>query len=199
MMSKGNKMLIAIYRRAAGLVEAEYRQILAVHAGVASTTDPGMTQAAFDRVMAALERTLFLRVERGDVPDPIGHSEHIRRRDYWQAKLAATQAGRLSSRQQYKILELWRLLAPQIGFAEAEKDERAIAYFSGIVRNATGRIEVGRSPLTTAQAAAVIDALQDRLLHAGRASEQAQNLVSAGNSVCAEVSAEALGGCSRLN
>jgi hypothetical protein len=195
MLTKGNKMLVGIYRRAAGLDEAEYRQILQSHAGCVSTTADDFTQSSFDRVMAALERQLFLRVDHGDVPDPIGQSSHILRRDYWQGKLARTQAGQCTTRQQYKIRELWDLLAPELGYKDPEQDPAGIAYLQGVIHHATGKKRIGQDPLTSAEAAAVIDALQDRLKHLPVTTPGETFSQFAGK----EVPAEKLSGANRLN
>ena len=164
MLTRKNKMMIGIYRRAANLDEAEYRQLLKTHSGCVSSTESGFTQTAFDRVMAALERQLFLRVDHKAVQNPIGLSEHIRRRDYWQRRLASTQAGLCNTRQQYLIRESWGILAGSKGYSNPNSPD-AIAYLSGIVRKATGLDQVGHDALTSAQAAAVIDAIKDRLNH----------------------------------
>lgn len=159
MITRREKMLLHIYANAAGLEDHQYRHLLRKTAGVPSAADGEMTQAGFERCMAAVETTLFDRVDRGVVSDPIGHSRHIMNRWYWRRKLPSE--GRINSRQYHLISELWSTLMPRL-----PADCQNTAYLAGIIRKATGKSDLCATALTMAEAGFVIDALQDRLCHA---------------------------------
>ena len=76
------KMLIQIYRRAAGLRDYEYRRLLMENTGCRSSTDGTWTQEAFDSAMAALETILFERVAQARVANPLPLNRHIRAEFY---------------------------------------------------------------------------------------------------------------------
>lgn len=157
------KGLLHIYKAAAEISDVAYRNILAEHAGVKSSADPDMTQSGFERVMAALEALLFLRVANGEVENPLGgRYAKIQSEDYWRKKLP--RAGMINSRQRHRIDELWRELKESLPPEAATSD-----YLYGIVRRAAARDNAYPLNLTAAEAVFVIDALQDCLTRAWRA------------------------------
>jgi hypothetical protein len=161
MIRATQKALPHIYADAAGLSDPAYRDQLRHAAGVSSVADRSLSQAGWERIMAALETVLFLRVHAGDVPDPRGHSRYILEEFYWRNKLP--REGRINSRQAYKINTLWRDLQVHI-----EPDQRNQAYLAGIVRKATGKTDCGYTAFTANEADALINALKDRLAHSLR-------------------------------
>lgn len=159
MITSKEKALLHIYATAADLTDHGYRIILKKSAGVPSAADDQMDQSGFERAMAALETVLFDRVERREVPSPIGRNRWIMNPYYWRKRLP--QDGAINSRQFHLIEELWTALRDRL-----PEDRRDLAYLAGIIRKATGKADVGLTALTSAQAGFVIDALQDRLAHA---------------------------------
>ena len=143
-----------IYARAANLPEVTYRAYLRELAGVNSCSDASFEQAGFEAVMAALETVLWDRVDRGLVPDPRRSSRYISSRDYWRRK--QPPSGMMTTRQSWLIRELWRHLQPWL-----PADDRNPAYLDGIIRKAISRQP--SNDIRSAEAAAIISALQDRL------------------------------------
>lgn len=158
MIKDVQKGLLHIYAHAAGLSDPAYRNVLREEAGCVSAADSDFRQNGFERAMARLEATLFDRVDRGLVSDPIGRSRWIRSRDYWRRRLP--RRGFSTTRQSHRILDLWSRLAPAL-----PEDARSFDYLGGIIRQAVGR-RADAVSLSQSEAAAVIDALQDRLAHA---------------------------------
>lgn len=70
MISADEKGRIKQYQAAAGLTDAEYRQILYEVTGMRSTTDPKFSHAMFLRVMKTLEATIEHRIN-----DPMFNSQ----------------------------------------------------------------------------------------------------------------------------
>jgi len=159
MLNRTQKIIIHEYARAARLADPIYRDLLHHHAGMASAADKDFSQPGFDQVMAALETVLFERVNRGEVPDPIGHSRYIRDETHWRERL--TPAGRINSRQYHRIQQLWSQLQEWIPDGEC-----TTAYLAGIVCHATRKPDIGVTALSSSQAWCVIEALKDRLAHA---------------------------------
>jgi len=159
MLNRTQKIIIHEYSRAARLSDPAYRDILHARAGVGSAADKDFSQSGFDQVMAALETVLFERVDRGEVPDPLGHSRYIRAERYWRDRLDTH--GRINSRQYHRIMQLWTQLGEWM-----PDNQRNTGYLAGIVCHATGKPDVGVTALTSGQAWCVIEALKDRLAHA---------------------------------
>lgn len=159
MLNRTQKIIIHEYSRAARLSDPAYRDILHVHAGMSSAADQNFTQPGFDHVMATLETVLFERVDRGEVPDPIGHSRYIRDESHWRNRLG--QNGRINSRQYERIKQLWDQLCEWL-----PDDKCNAGYLAGIVCHATRKPDICATALTSGQAWCVIEALKDRLAHA---------------------------------
>lgn len=155
MINNKQKALAHIYADAAGLRDHEYRALLKGSAGVTSCADPKMTQSGFEHLMAALESTLFDRVEQGIARDPRGQNRYIISATYWRKKLP--RDGMINSRQDRMIRDLWAKLIRYL-----PEDQRTTAYLAGIAAKATARADVGRSPLSNREAGLVINALKDR-------------------------------------
>jgi hypothetical protein len=166
MISNREKGLLHIYRQAAGLSEATYRNVLRQAAGVSSAADRRMNQAGFEAAMAELETMLFSRVDAGAVEDPIGRSKHIFRRDYWRGRLP--RRGHITSRQAMMIRTTWARLCEFLPQGECTE-----AYLHGILGKSVGR-EVAIEALTAREAACLIDALRDRLAYAIRGAQVIQ-------------------------
>lgn len=165
MLQKSQKIIIHEYSRAARLSDPAYRDILHARAGVGSAADKDFSQSGFDQVMAALETVLFERVERGDVPDPLGHSRYIRSERYWRDRLDTH--GRINSRQYQRIRQLWDQLCKWL-----PDDKCNTGYLAGIVCHATRKPDIGVTALTSGQAWCVIEALKDRLAYAIKAANK---------------------------
>jgi len=159
MIQNTQKHLIHEYKRAARLSDPTYRDILHARAGVGSAADQEFSQSGFDQAMAALETVLFERVDRGQVPNPIGNNRYIRSRDYWRGRLG--KHGKINSRQYQRIMQLWNQLGEWM-----PDDQRRPEYLAGIVCHATGKPDIGVTALNSGQAWCVIEALKDRLAHA---------------------------------
>lgn len=166
MIAGRQKALLHIYAAAASLTDHQYRHILRRCAGVPSAADDQLTQAGFERAMAALETTLFDRVDRREVSDPIGRNRWIGLRFYWRNRLPGD--GRINSRQIHRIEELWETLLPHL-----LPECRSLNYMAAIIAKSTGKRDVGLTALTSAEAGFVIDALQDRLAYAVRQTHDA--------------------------
>jgi hypothetical protein len=153
------KSLIHLYARAARLDDATYRNYLRACAGVSSAADPKFPQGGFDDLMAALERELAGRADRGEVPDPVRPGGRIRNLTYWQSRRPSR--GVINSRQAWRIQKLWTDLQPLI-----PPEHRTVDYLCRIVHKATGKRDTGYAALTASEANALIDALTDRINHA---------------------------------
>jgi hypothetical protein len=156
MIQNRQKFLLHHYARAAGLSDPAYRSILRRYAGVTSAAHKAFSQSGFDRVMAALETTLFDRVNRGEAPDPLGADRWIHSEFYWRGRLPDNNY--VNARQALCIRELWEALQSSL-----PPEHRTIAYLAGIIHKATGKQNVGYAALTSSEAGALIDALRDRL------------------------------------
>ena len=162
MIHPKEKALLHIYADAAGINRPTYLNVLRVRAGVSSAADRRMTQTGFEQAMASLETLLFERVAAGLCSDPIsGGNRWIRSEYYWRRKLP--QTGFINSRQARAIELLWDRLKEFL-----PTEHCGLPYLSGIIRKATGRESVGYAALTAQEAAAVLDALRDRLAYAAR-------------------------------
>lgn len=154
------KMLLHIYRDAAGMGEAEYRRVLAAESGCESSADREFERVHFVHVMARIEALLWTRVESGAVPRPAG-TRYIQTETYWREQLRrSTPRGFITTAQIQKLNDLWNRLREPLG----EKWTRD--YFTAIATRATGKRDVGVTTLTSAEAKNLIDALQDKLTHA---------------------------------
>jgi hypothetical protein len=160
MLNNQQKYLIHEYKRAADLCDAEYRLLLDRNAGCTSSAATSFGQREFDLVMAAMETVLFLRVDAGQVPNPIGKSRRIQSAFYWRKRL--TPSGMISRRQANRIENLWHELQCHL-----LPSQRELPYLAGIIQNSTGKTGIGYSALTAQEAAHLIDALTDRLSYAG--------------------------------
>jgi len=156
MLQNKQKALPHIYKDAAGISEQVYRCILFETAGVKSVADRNITQAGWERAMAALEAILFDRVARGDAADPRGVNTWIRASDHWRKKLP--QEGRMNSRQLFKLRRAWDILGEFL-----ETGQHTDAYLAGIVEQSVGKKINDWSDLSAAEAGFVIDALEDRI------------------------------------
>jgi len=152
---------VQIYRRAAQLADAEYRDLLSQVCGATSSTDRGLTNRDFDACMAHLEAKLEYRVREGFVPEP--DSRKIRSLTYWRRRYARIAAGGMNSRQRHRLTERWDALRPYL-----PEPDRTIAYLAGIAERAGGvRVRsIWEAP--TWVAALTIEALKDRLKYALR-------------------------------
>ena len=163
MISRTQKMLIHVYKDAAGLSDPAYRDILKCAAGVPSCADRHFHQRDFEKVMAALETLLWQRVDLGEVRHP--RSRYIRDEYHWRGKV--TRPGLVNSRQLHKIDQLWNQLREWL-----PTDQLTTDYLLRIIHKATGRAVVGTGHLTAREAGHLIDALQDRLAHAIKSANQ---------------------------
>lgn len=157
-LSRDQNVLMLIYRRASGISEDRYREILREASGCASARSPYWSQIAYDYAMAALETELFAAVEAGRASDPIeAGNRHIRRRDHWRRRVHGGP-GAITPGQLWKIKQLWNQLEQHL-----EPEQRNLGYFAGIAKQSTGRHEIGLSAVTREEAAKIIDALLDRI------------------------------------
>ncbi len=160
------KGLAHIYKSAAKLGDQDYRNLLRAAAGVRSCADPEMSQDGFERLMASLESVLDDRLARGEVPTP--RDRHITSLSYWRSKLP--REGRINSRQEKLIRQLWAQLQPHLPTWQQGND-----YLAAIVAKSTGNKHIGRHALTREEASLVINALRDRLSYAVRATQPKPN------------------------
>lgn len=159
MIANSQKVMLHVYARAAGISEPAYRNVLRQQAGCVSAADTDFTQSGWEQCMAALESILFARVDAGQVSDPMRrYSRWIRERTYWRDRLP--KRGAATSRQLHRIRELWAVLQTCL-----PPDRRGLDYLSGIIRQSVNR-NVDLTHLSYAEAAFVINALQDRVTHA---------------------------------
>ena len=183
MIKNSQKGLLHIYPDYAELSDPDRRNVLAEKAGVASSADRQMTQAGFEKAMAAYEAILWHRVDEGIVADPrdcrrcASRMLRGRKKDYcpacgehrkvyawsrthWRDKLP--DAGQANSRQLHKVRELWGLLTDFL--PEQKCNER---YLGAIAAKACGRAApILLHNLSRHQAHLTIEALKDRLRHA---------------------------------
>lgn len=165
MLKPKQKMFLHIYKDAADLSDARYREILSECSGCRSAADRKFGQPGFERAMAALETILFTRVADGLVDDPLGNSKWIRSDFYWRKRLPEKDF--INTRQAKKIQVLWDSLQEHLPW-----DKRNVDYLSRIIRKATGKRDVGYSGLKTQEAAFLINALRDRLSYAIKQAEK---------------------------
>lgn len=157
MLTTTQRIRLQIYRRAAALPDPEYRRLLARASGLRSSKDGRWTNRQYDRAMAMIEAAVFDAVAAGTAPDPIAAgSKWIQSKYYWRRKLAPP--GKISTRQIHAIEAAWKECC-----AWLPADARNMDYFTGVVRRATGRQDVGRDRLSSADADHVIEALRSLL------------------------------------
>ena len=153
------KGLIKSYQRYAGMSDPDYRDLLHTYAGATSSRDRHLTQFHFDVVMPLIETRAHLAetngLTRGRKPSKLSNWY------YWRNK--APGKGQASSRELWKIEQVWKMLTPLL-----PESERGHAYLCGIASHATGEKISHLHTLTVSQALAVIEALKDRLAHAMR-------------------------------
>jgi len=153
------KALVHIYADAARLADAEYRQLIQDVAGCRSAAFPSLTQWHFDQVMARIEGLLDYRVAEGIVPRPA--EGKISTLNYWRRRLP--ESGGQNARQIHKVRELWAELCPRL-----PEEQRTDEYLNAIAGRACGARVRSIWELKAWQAAALIDALRDRLHYAVR-------------------------------
>jgi len=161
MLNRKQKMLLHIYKDAAGINDPTYRSIIQSSAGVSSAGDSRFSQSGFEHAMAKLETVLFQRVHAREIADPRGLVKWIGKEYYWRDKLPKDHL--LNARQRYTIEQLWRRLKEFL-----PDDKCTDAYLRGIIKKATGR-ETGPLELSRAEAGLVLDALRDRMASAIKA------------------------------
>jgi len=152
---------LQIYRRAAGLADAEYREILHHVTGATSSTAPGLTNYHYDQTMARVETVLAYRVAEGFVPAPDPGKTGIRKMDHWRKRLP--EAGEMSVRQRWMVFNLWKQLSPEL-----PAEHRSVDYLKSVAAKACCRQVTDILELTTGQAWLLIEALKDRLHYAVR-------------------------------
>lgn len=148
MISNQQKRMIHQYVRLSGINDQSYRGLLTFHTGCRSSADSNFTQRHFDQLMAAIEQEIELQYIAGAIPDPV-KSGAIRRLDYWRTKSAGA-----SSRQLWQI----KRLRAQIELT----DDYCLAIIS---HAAGGSRPPSLATITQRQAAALIDALADKVNH----------------------------------
>jgi hypothetical protein len=153
------KGLVHKYAAAAGLADAEYRHLLYEVTGCRSARHPALTQHDFDHVMARLEALLAYRIAEGFVARP--PSSKISDLVYWRRRLPSV--GDQNSRQAFRIRQLWDMLRPHL-----PEPQQTDAYLAGMASRACGIHIESVWHLRRWQAAALIDALRDRLHYATR-------------------------------
>jgi hypothetical protein len=191
MITHREKALLHIYPKLAGLTEPERRRIMLGTADVYSCKQ-ALTQRAFEDLMAAFETELWERVQSGQVMDPRlcticntplarvhgGYGEcpdgcEVRKvyawqPDYWRKRLIPSQG--ISTRQVFKIKQLWALLVDYI-----PADQNSHHYLAGLAARMSHRQAheylaadgtFTWEALTAADGHKLIEALKDRLLHA---------------------------------
>lgn len=158
MIGDKQKRLLHIYAHAGAIEDPTYRNILRGLAGVSSAADPEMNQQGFESCMAALEKMLFMRVDKRQVDDPIGRSRYIFTRDYWQRRQA--KDGRCNRRHVYAIRSLFTRLCEFL-----PEEQCTDAYLQGIVSHSIGR-NTDLPDLNVDAAGMVIVALKDRIAYA---------------------------------
>lgn len=152
---------IHAYKKAAGLQDKEYRDVLKASTGKVSSKQ--FTEADFDRAMAAIEAVLFDRVAAGRVRDP----DWIQNPCHWRLRLP--REGYANTRLIHTLRERWALLTDYL-----PDSERCDLYLAGIIRQATGRdipglVQDGRlswASIPAAAAGLAITAINDRLANA---------------------------------
>jgi hypothetical protein len=159
MLSKQQKMLLHIYKDAAGISDPVYRDILRASSGCASAADRNFPQGGFEHAMARLETILFSRVSGGEIANPLGRNRYILAEHHWRGRIPRRNF--INSRQARLIEQLWFMLQDHLPV-----EQRHLPYLGGIIHQATGKRDIGYTALTSQEAGFVIDALKDRLSHA---------------------------------
>ena len=151
MWSNEQKGRVAVYRKAAGLGEFQYRALMTQLTGVASSTAPELTQTDFDHVMPALEALAEEAIGLGETERP----RQIQDLHYWRNRAPAK--GKATTRQLHGIREAWDKLAVRL---PAEK--RTLQYLLAMAAKA-GAPAKTLSDLTVWQAGLLLNALYGRL------------------------------------
>jgi len=146
-LARGQLALIHIYAHDAAISDEQRREIMREACGVTSSVM--LDQAGFERAMAALERTLWERVDAGLAPDPRRCSVcqrpliregrdgrcpegcqtrrvHAWSRTHWQSRCPAS--GMANSRELHMLFGLWFLLADSL-----PADKQAEPYLAAII------------------------------------------------------------------
>lgn len=161
MISNQEKAVIHIYKHAAGLSDASYRQHIREAAGVASSSDPAMDHSGFTSLMVLLEISLWSRVRSGNIPDPRPH-RYITSETYWRDQQRPKSNS--SAQQGYAVKGLWIALQNWIN-----PDNRTDAYLAAIIAKATQGRATSPDTLSKSDASKVIDALRGRIRQATHA------------------------------
>lgn len=161
------KRLVHRYARAAAIPDQIYRAILHDVSGCRSAAHPGLTQYAFEHVMARLEGRLDAAVQEGVVQRPAWV------RDLWHWRHRLPPTGALNSRHSHLIRDLWDLLIPHLSPEQCTQ-----AYLAGIASKSCGTRIDSVWECTAWQAGLVIDALRDRLRYATRSQPSAVSVDS---------------------
>jgi len=156
------KGIVKTYQRYAGMADPEYRALLHEITGATSSRDTHLCQFHFDCVMPLLEIRAHLAETNGCTAGrkPANLTDWY----YWRDRSPAR--GKASTRELWKIAQLWDLLTPHL-----PESARTHQYLCAIAAHAIGHRQVEHlHELTIAQAGMLIEALFDRLAHAlGRA------------------------------
>ena len=157
MWTNKQKARIKAYQRAAGMGDQEYRQMLYTHTGAMSSTHETLSQRHFDKFMPVLELRVEAAVARG-----AARPKWLRNLRYWRNRIP--QGGEMSTRQRWKIEQLFRHLAPLI--EEPVADE--YRYLARMAEQACGRRVRDFWQMQAWQANLLTEALKDRLQYALR-------------------------------
>ncbi|MDX1951476.1 MAG: hypothetical protein SFY81_04790 [Verrucomicrobiota bacterium] len=134
MLSNQQKKLVKMAQREAAISDTDYRHALCEELGfgVSSSTDPGLTDRHFDRIMAYFEAIFWRKVDQQE----LSHSPKntvFQRRSYWQRKNSDRETSRDRFSNAALSLELERL--------EAELHQHGLGngYFFAIQSKIGGR------------------------------------------------------------
>lgn len=157
--SNAQKGIIKAYQRYAGMSDPDYRDLLHTYAAATSSRDAHLTQFHFDAIMPLVETRAHLAetngLARGRRPSKLSNWY------YWRNR--APGKGSASTRELWKIRELWDQLIPYL-----PESERCDSYLLAIASHATGRKVEHLHDLRVPEALSLIEALKDRLAHAIR-------------------------------
>ena len=158
--SRKQKGILAMYRRYAGWSDEHYHEQLRTHTGHPSSTDHRLTQEDYDAFMPVVEIAGQLAETNGRAKGkpPFSPMNWTRWRD------RRPPDGHVNSRQARMV---WGLLS-ELGDIEGRPD-KPLLYLAGILAKAHGGDWPASGSLTDLlawQAALVIEALKDRILHA---------------------------------
>lgn len=192
MKPEATRALLHVYPSMAGIDDAERRRLMVQIAGIYSARQP-IGARNFDKLMAEFERILWDRVDAGHARDPrlcrscgkplvrldngFGacplncerRKVYAWTRDYWQSR-SSGRAGAASTRQVWKLKQLWTLLQDYL-----QDVDRTESYLARIIADAapsqdglrqTAAGDILWDTISLVQAAATIEALKDRLKHA---------------------------------